>query len=225
MTTGFLAQEDLKVDHWRAEPSPHALVAAAWALAGLGTRTDRGLQTPAALWLAPSFQTGAQSLRNLGAAACEICIAPQADGAFLLTGGNSSKWSLHAANFWQGENEIGFALDGVFRRIAWFQPDPDSVWVQDGADAWRYQRVIRFDSADDAGDSGLQLFAPMSGRAIALPVVVGDAVEVGTALVVMESMKMEMPLCAGGAGRVARILVDVGAQLTAGQLLVELETA
>ncbi len=41
----------------------------------------------------------------------------------------------------------------------------------------------------------------------------------------MESMKMEMPLCASGPGRVARILVDVGAQLSAGQVLVELEAA
>ncbi|KAB7619439.1 acetyl-CoA carboxylase biotin carboxyl carrier protein subunit, partial [Verminephrobacter sp. Larva24] len=41
-------------------------------------------------------------------------------------------------------------------------------------------------------------------------------------LVVMESMKMEMPLCAPGAGVVGQILVEVGSQLSAGQVLMEL---
>ena len=65
----------------------------------------------------------------------------------------------------------------------------------------------------------------MSGRVIAMPVAEGDLVDAGAPLLVMESMKMEMPLCARSAGRVTRLLVEVGAQLSAGQLLVELEAA
>ncbi|WP_265685653.1 acyl-CoA carboxylase biotin carboxyl carrier protein subunit [Verminephrobacter eiseniae] len=57
---------------------------------------------------------------------------------------------------------------------------------------------------------------------IALPVKSGGRVEANQPLVVMESMKMEMPLCAPGAGVVGQILVEVGSQLSAGQVLMEL---
>ncbi len=232
MTTGFLAQQDMNDPYWRREPSAHALAAASLVLAGLAAPGPRsrppGLSAPAALWLAPSFQATATSLRGLGAAAREVRIAAQADGDLEWTPtpeDNQGPAPMKLANLHADGDRIGFALDGVFRRLGWFQPDADSVWVQDGADAWRYQRVVRFDRAGDAGEDGLRLLAPMSGKAIALPVAVGDVVEPGATLLVMESMKMEMPLCATGAGRVARILVDVGAQLSAGQVLVELEAA
>jgi acetyl/propionyl-CoA carboxylase alpha subunit len=232
MTTGFLAQQDMSDPYWRREPSAHALAAASLVLAGLAAPGPRsrqpGLSAPAALWLAPSFQATATSLRGLGAAAREVRISAQAGGDFEWTPtpeGNQGPAPMKLANLHADGDRIGFALDGVFRRLGWFQPDADSVWVQDGADAWRYQRVMRFDRAGDAGEDRLRLLAPMSGKAIALPVAVGDVVEPGATLLVMESMKMEMPLCATGAGRVARILVDVGAQLSAGQVLVELEAA
>ena len=227
MTTSFLAQQDMSDAHWQVQPSEHALVAAAWVLSGLQQQPTGRLQVPAALWLAPTFQVGANSSRSLGAVARELRISPQPGGSFAVAvhaaGDRAAAWQI--TNPWHGEGEIGFAVDGVFRRLAWFQPDADSVWIQDGADAWRYQRVTRFNAAGAADAEGLQLAAPMSGRAIAVPVAVGDIVEAGATLVVMESMKMEMPLCTEGAGRVARILVEVGAQLSAGQVLVELEAA
>ncbi|MNT93422.1 Methylmalonyl-CoA carboxyltransferase 1.3S subunit [compost metagenome] len=49
----------------------------------------------------------------------------------------------------------------------------------------------------------------------------GDAVERGQTLAVMESMKMEMPLAAPSTGRIARLLVQEGMQLNAGQVLIE----
>jgi acetyl-CoA carboxylase biotin carboxylase subunit len=227
MTTGFLAQQNLGDAHWHAQPSGHALVAAAWVLSGLQQQPAGRLQAPAALWLAPSFQAGANSVRSLGAGARELRISPQTGGSFAVAihAEGESAAACEVANLWHGEREIGFAVDGVFRRLAWFQPDADSVWLQDGADSWRYQRVTRFHAAGAADVEGLQLTAPMSGRVIAAPVAVGDVVEAGATLVVMESMKMEMPLCAAGAGRIARILVEVGAQLSAGQVLVEMEAA
>ncbi|MCY1374861.1 pyruvate carboxylase [compost metagenome] len=94
--------------------------------------------------------------------------------------------------------------------------------MQDGADAHRYQRVTRFGSGNSDGAQDLGVRAPMSGRVIALPVKSGDRVEANQPLVVMESMKMEMPLCAPGAGVVGQILVEVGSQLSAGQVLMEL---
>ncbi len=65
--------------------------------------------------------------------------------------------------------------------------------------------------------------APMPGRIVRLLVAVGDRVEAGTPLVVIEAMKMENELRAGHAATIARILVLPGFTVEAGAKLVELE--
>lgn len=231
VTTGFLAQQDLQDAHWRAQPSEHALAAAALVLGGLARQRAAQLAPPTALWLAPAPGAGPGSAAP---AARQVRIEPRPDGSLTLTpgagdgdgeGADAGGRPRQIANLQCGEHQLGFALDGLFRRLAWFQSDPDSVWIQDGCDAWHYRRTLRFERPGQGGAEERQLRAPMSGRVIALPVAEGEQVEAGAPLLVMESMKMEMPLCARSAGRVARVLVEVGAQLSAGQVLVELEAA
>lgn len=71
---------------------------------------------------------------------------------------------------------------------------------------------------DDAGGDG-EVSAPMPGRVIKLLVSVGDELEAGTPVIVIEAMKMENELCSESAGTVSSInvaaddLVDAGAPL------------
>ncbi len=65
--------------------------------------------------------------------------------------------------------------------------------------------------------------APMSGAVVALPVAVGDTVEPGTTLVVIEAMKMEHAIVAQVNASVSEILVAVGDQVEEGDTLVMLE--
>jgi biotin carboxyl carrier protein len=51
---------------------------------------------------------------------------------------------------------------------------------------------------------------------------VGDTVQAGTPVVVMEAMKMENELRAHGAGVVSAVLVQAGAAVEKGAVLVEL---
>lgn len=51
---------------------------------------------------------------------------------------------------------------------------------------------------------------------------VGDDVQVGQELLVLESMKMEIPVAAPVAGRVVRLAVSQGQSVDDGDLLVEL---
>jgi biotin carboxyl carrier protein len=75
------------------------------------------------------------------------------------------------------------------------------------------------------GAAGSQLKAPMPGRVVRVLVSVGQAVERGASVVIVEAMKMENELRAPAAGVVLRVHASEGAAVDAGQLLVELELA
>lgn len=68
-----------------------------------------------------------------------------------------------------------------------------------------------------AGD----LASPMPGKIVAVRVAEGDAVEKGQVLVIVEAMKMEMPIVAPHAGRVNAVHATAGALCDAGVPLVE----
>ncbi len=67
--------------------------------------------------------------------------------------------------------------------------------------------------------------AQMPGKVIELRVEVGDRVDAGDTLLVLEAMKMEHPLRTMDAGVVTEVLVAQGEQVEAGTLLLVVETA
>lgn len=81
----------------------------------------------------------------------------------------------------------------------------------------------RSGAAGGAGAFGGEITAPMPGSVLQVKVSEGDAVEANQALVIMESMKMEMTLSAPVAGTVKRIAAREGQLVDMGAVLVELE--
>ncbi|MDH3535923.1 MAG: biotin/lipoyl-binding protein, partial [Gammaproteobacteria bacterium] len=77
-------------------------------------------------------------------------------------------------------------------------------------------------AAADLADASHPL-APMSGAVVALPVAVGDTVEPGDTLMVIEAMKMEHAILARVRASVSEILFAVGDQVDEGDTLVLLE--
>jgi 3-methylcrotonyl-CoA carboxylase alpha subunit len=76
--------------------------------------------------------------------------------------------------------------------------------------------------AADTQEAG-SLTAPMPGRIIALVAPVGELVEQGGALLIMEAMKMEHTVCAPTRGIVSAYLCDVGDQVKEGAHLVDFD--
>ena len=84
--------------------------------------------------------------------------------------------------------------------------------------------TIRAMSAAAAGPTGpAPLVAPMPGLIVRVHVSVGDQVQAGQALVVMEAMKMENELRATAAGTVKQVHAAPGAAVEKGALLIALE--
>ena len=65
--------------------------------------------------------------------------------------------------------------------------------------------------------------AHITGTVWKIEVKIGDRIEEGTVVSILESMKMEMPVESESSGTVTKILVAEGQPVTEGQPLVELE--
>ncbi|QDP98451.1 ATP-grasp domain-containing protein [Microlunatus elymi] len=72
-------------------------------------------------------------------------------------------------------------------------------------------------------DEGGVLRAPSPALVVATPVAVGEEVEAGARVIVLESMKMETAITAPTAGRLKELLVRTGTQVEAGEALARLE--
>jgi acetyl/propionyl-CoA carboxylase alpha subunit len=85
-------------------------------------------------------------------------------------------------------------------------------------------RAIRALGATSGGPSGpAPLVAPMPGLIVRINVRLGDQVQPGQGLIVMEAMKMENELRAQSPGSVKSILVAPGMAVEKGAILLELE--
>ena len=70
----------------------------------------------------------------------------------------------------------------------------------------------------------VDICAHITGTVWKIPVHVGDTVVEGQTLVILESMKMEMPLEAPGPGRVVKLVAAEGQAVDEGDLLLVLES-
>jgi pyruvate carboxylase subunit B len=103
-----------------------------------------------------------------------------------------------------------------------------TIWV----DGFRHEvealderlRAIRELAGATSGPAGpAPLLAPMPGMIVRINVQVGDRVQPGQGLVVMEAMKMENELRAQAPATVKSVMTQPGAAVEKGALLIELE--
>lgn len=73
------------------------------------------------------------------------------------------------------------------------------------------------------GDGQQTMLAPMPGKVVAILAAVGDTVERGQGVLVVEAMKMQNEVKAARDGVVSEIKVSTGDTVTAGQVLARLE--
>src|SRR6218665_3511147 len=103
----------------------------------------------------------------------------------------------------QARNSAGIHLHSAGRAWCFVPVDPRRARAQDGG-------------------SGA-VTAPLTGRIAAVGVAVGDTVQAGQTLVVLEAMKMEHRLSAPFAGRITELSAQVGGQARAGSKLVQVQ--
>jgi acetyl/propionyl-CoA carboxylase alpha subunit len=150
-----------------------------------------------------------------------IALARTADGHLLHTADGASAVSLER----DAQGREWLRIDGR-RHEVFIATRGDEVFVHlDGeAHALRYQHPLQRLAASGAGSAEDSVRAPMPGSLVSLPVAVGDAVQRGQVLLVMESMKMETTITAPRDGVVHSVHYAVGQSFDRDALLLELES-
>ena len=112
--------------------------------------------------------------------------------------------------------------DGL-QRVAFAVRDERGTWVFLGGRTFIVPDPMASPSRAAARDDAGALAAPMPATVVAVNVEPGASVLHGDVLVVLEAMKMELPIKAPRDGRVRRILCRTGELVQPGAPLVELD--
>ena len=143
------------------------------------------------------------------------------DGHYQLQHGESH-CDVHGARHQNGVLSARF--DGEGLRFA-IHADAQRVSLHD-ADGQRYSfvRTAAFAWESKQGTGGNQIIAPMPGRVVLVKANVGDQVEEGQELLVMEAMKMELALKAPRSGTIENISATQGEFVEADAVLVRFKS-
>jgi propionyl-CoA carboxylase alpha chain len=137
------------------------------------------------------------------------------DGSFEFSNGTTARVSSWAAD------SIDVEIDGR-RQKSRVTRKHDRLIVQSPRGDIDFRMVPRFTlPGSDAATGGV--VAPMPGKVIELRVAVGDRVETGQTLILLEAMKMEHPMRATTDGIVSEIRVEAGEQVENETLLLVIE--
>ena len=113
--------------------------------------------------------------------------------------------------------------DGNLHSFCW-------TWTGNSLQLWVDGNVFIFEKVEsrrqvnrESPGIGGDIVAPMPGRVAQILVQVGEPVQRGQTVIILESMKMELEIAAQRDGVVKRIPVEPGAQVDKGMRLLELE--
>ncbi|WP_170418610.1 acetyl-CoA carboxylase biotin carboxylase subunit [Ruegeria atlantica] len=100
----------------------------------------------------------------------------------------------------------------------------DTVQIAIGAERLQFRR-LRPGASDAGAASGGRVIAPMPGALIEVSAKLGQSVSKGDCLAVLEAMKMQHQITSAVEGVITFVHVEVGQQLMAGDVMIEIEEA
>ena len=159
--------------------------------------------------------------------------------SYVDTSADESKKQATLEIIEQSENTLTYVFDDVVRTVVYNRTNISSLSNLNGqGEALGCEQVhlaaaygnltftdISLQSAKKNKGGSDQVLASMDGGMVDVMVKVGDVVEAGQTLAVLEAMKMEHPLKAGVAGTISEVLVQAGDQVKGRQKLIQITAA
>lgn len=223
-TTAFLP------DHFAEDPSMQALNANSedWALASMILSASNSAQHDSrSNWSSFEHHSGNYKLRQ-GENIADVTLRSNSRGSTIAGEVVILQAEQEAATVNNLElisiedNRALFSRDGV-QQSCWFAVENGNLYLaSDNGDLY-FEDISRLPAlgADQAGSG--QIKAVMDGAIVDIKANVGDSVQKGDLIMVMEAMKMEHPMKADVDGVITSINVQAGDQVKSKQLLAEVQ--
>jgi acetyl-CoA/propionyl-CoA carboxylase biotin carboxyl carrier protein len=119
----------------------------------------------------------------------------------------------------EARNNVVLEIDGKRIEVSL----PKRLVAAGGSSAHAGRAPKRKAHAAAGGPSGNTVKAEMQSTVVKIAVAEGDTVAEGDLVIVLEAMKMEQPIKAHKAGKIAKISAEVGSTIPAGTVLLEIE--
>jgi len=144
----------------------------------------------------------------------------QRDGSFLVMS-EDKEYRVRIRS--REDRQISLEING--RRLTFTVTPNENHWLVHGPGGQvELTELPRFPERHLGGPAG-SLLAPMPGKVIAIHVSVGDDVEAGQLLLILEAMKMEHRITAPADGIISELRVEVDDQVANGEVLIVLSEA
>ncbi len=122
----------------------------------------------------------------------------------------------------EDKSSVRVSCDGVQLTAQYSLPARGTVQVQLRGMVATMTNALAFTRGDEAAGGSGTIVAPMHGNLMSLLVSVGDRVEAGQDVAVMEAMKMEHRLCSPVAGEVVSVYASEGEQIASAAVVLEI---
>ncbi|WP_028934387.1 biotin carboxylase N-terminal domain-containing protein [Pseudonocardia spinosispora] len=215
-TTSYLTRSEAVSGEWSQRTTRHSRVVAVAALARqAGNRAAAGvLRTLPSGWR-NAGGVGQRVGYAVGEETFEVTYRLGRDGLDVRVDGERLGENVRLGG--ATEHAVVLEIDGV-RRECTVQRVGDQTYVDGPDGSATLTELPRFPDPADAVHAG-SLLAPMPGTVVRRQAEVGDEVEAGQLLIVLEAMKMEHSIAAPMAGTVTELAVRQGDQVDTGQVL------
>ena len=120
--------------------------------------------------------------------------------------------------------EHGIIINGGKVFYEAFIKQRSKIFLNSGGVQYEFKDCSNFEAGDDQQKSDGRILAPMHGVMVEVLAEVGQQVEIGTPLGILEAMKMRHEIVADCAGFISSVLCAKDAQINSSELLFEIES-
>jgi geranyl-CoA carboxylase alpha subunit len=120
-------------------------------------------------------------------------------------------------------NGAEITIDGASHKVIYCTPANGVSWLALEGISERYVNRLAFRGSTGETGGGGRVVAPMHGQLLEVNVTVGQVVQKGQRLLVLEAMKMQHEILSPADGVVTTVKGEAGEQVTANELIIEIE--
>ncbi|UTW54764.1 biotin carboxylase N-terminal domain-containing protein [Kordiimonas sp. SCSIO 12610] len=178
-------------------------------------------ESPLKNWTSAGALTS-RSQYKIGEDIVDIFVHANGPSNYTVTIGDTSN-DFEVDSF--GANDAVLTINGKRINAAYHRMGEGDFWLNIDGITQRFQNLVYQPSQATVGQKGGNITAPMHGVLLEVKVNIGEEVQEGQSLAVLEAMKMQHEIKAEINGTVKAVGASAGSQVAADSLLIEIEPA